>query len=405
VLWTRTVTDLQADFRGVADAQGSLYWVEFTPPQPGLPPGPAWLVSSGANGTERYRARLASYSSNGAFILAGGRVVLSDSAVLSAYDASTGAPAWVLDLSTTYQGETYLSGLADLGDGTIAFVMWDGHGGSGAHVASLSTGGLVWSGSAVRVDVSNAAGSAFLIHDVSQPPPAEGLAASAGVLAINRSGDTLWSSRVADAYPRALLWFGQKPWIALAGASGISPGDDYVAVPANWAWAVLGVDVGFAFSYAGEGMSPDRIGVIVNGAVAAQGPIDGTHGWDDLMTFPFLAGERGDHLVLVSQVWHSVPALCRGQAPGAAAISRFDGATSWQCPLLLQGAWEISGAVLQPGQLVIARREHLDSACGWDRKVEPVTIEAYALPGESLAPAGWVQAHGSPGAGNRPLLP
>ena len=46
---------------------------------------------------------------------------------------------------------------------------------------------------------------------------------------------------------------------------------------------------------------------------------------------------------------------------------------------------------------------YLSYACG--DHLNPVTIEAYALPGESLAKSGWVQWGGNPGGGNRPRAP
>jgi len=61
LLWSRSIKDLQVDFRGVADEAGTLYWAEYTPPAPGTKNGPAWLVSADADGHERYRAPLASY--------------------------------------------------------------------------------------------------------------------------------------------------------------------------------------------------------------------------------------------------------------------------------------------------------------------------------------------------------
>jgi len=115
-------------------------------------------------------------------------------------------------------------------------------------------------------------------------------------------------------------------------------------------------------------------------------------------SWPFLAG---DHLVLLSQLEHGCPCLCHSIAFGAASLSRFDTSTSWQCPLAFQGESGIEGAALLPGQIVIGRRTYFTDSCTHD--LQPVTIEAYALPGESLAPAGWVQRQGNPGLGMRPI--
>jgi len=49
---------------------------------------------------------------------------------------------------------------------------------------------------------------------------------------------------------------------------------------------------------------------------------------------------------------------------------------------------------------VIGRRIFVNDPCTHD--LQPVIIEAYGLPGESLARAGWVQRGGNPGPGMRP---
>lgn len=406
VLWSRTVTDLQADFRGVADKTGNVYWIEYTPATFTTPIGPAWLVSTDGTGRDRYRAPLASYSDEGVFLLAGGKILLSNSAVLSAYDAATGTASWAIDLSAKYRASSRVTGVADLGNGEIAFGMSDGLSANGIYLADLATGAIGWSGTGNQVEISNGAGSVLVIENQSSSYLGQEYHTSADVFAIDGTGRKEWIHSIADGPPgmgRVLLWTAGAPWLGITGTQSLSPAGDYVAAPAGWFWAVSGTNTAFAISF-GDAITPDAINVIDGGAVIAQGPIVGSNGYDGLASFPFLAGEGGDHLVLVSQVWHSIPSLCHPSKAGAAAISRFDAASSWQCPLQLQGESGITGAVLEPGRVILGRTTYLSNACG-DRRVQPVTIEAYALPGESLAPSGWVQADGNPGLGRRPVLP
>ncbi|HYY51661.1 MAG TPA: hypothetical protein VE755_02260, partial [Myxococcales bacterium] len=83
-----------------------------------------------------------------------------------------------------------------------------------------------------------------------------------------------------------------------------------------------------------------------------------------------------------------------------AALSRFDALSSWQCPFAFEGESGIEGAVLLNDRVILGRRTYLTDGC--THEVQPVTIEAYGIPGESLAPSGWVQRGGSRGLGMRP---
>jgi len=62
----------------------------------------------------------------------------------------------------------------------------------------------------------------------------------------------------------------------------------------------------------------------------------------------------------------------------------------------------ITGAALLPGRVIVGRTTYVSTSCDY-HGVQPVTIEAHSLPGESLAPSGWVQGAGSPGLGRRPI--
>ena len=66
------------------------------------------------------------------------------------------------------------------------------------------------------------------------------------------------------------------------------------------------------------------------------------------------------------------------------------------------------GVSLAPGHGVVTPTLNFDAGPGrlaGRRRGALATIEAYALPGEALAPSGWVQNGGNPGQGLRPLTP
>ena len=257
----------------------------------------------------------------------------------------------------------------------------------------------------VPVETADLPGSVIVIQNESSSfVPPNSYHSSADVLAMDGAGQKQWADHIDDGPPELggiLLWTGAGPWLGIAGTNGLSPAHDYVAVPSDWFSAVSGPGRSFALSF-GTANTPDAVNVIEHGMVTAQGSIAGSNSYDGLAPFPFLAGNAGDHLVLVSQVWHSQPALCYPSSPGTAALSRFDAASSWQCPLQFDGVSGVTGAVLLPGRVIVGRTTYVSTSCGY-HGVQPVTIEAYSLPGESLAPSGWVQLAGSPGLGRRPI--
>jgi hypothetical protein len=402
-LWSRTITNLQADFFGAADQAGNLYWVEYQPATYTTPIGPAWLVSTNGDGNERYRARLSAYSERSRVLLAGGKVLFATPVVVSAYDAATGAPSWSIDLSQTYRANPRVTGITDLGNGEIAFGMRDDATANRVYLADLSTGAIVWSGSGVAVQASNGAGSAIVVVSLSGGYSPQGVfwPYTSDVLAIDGTGRSEWRHVLGTR--SALSWNG-APWFAIPGTNGISLQGDYVAVPGDWFSQVSGGRTAFAISAGPASMSPDLVKVIQDDRIVSQGTIAGTDGFHEPAVFPFLCGGDGDHVLLVAQVWHSIPALCHPDGPGGASIARFNATSSWQCPLQFGQESAITGAAMLPGRLVVGH-QLFDAACGSWTRVQPVTIEAYAFPNESLARSGWVQAGGSPGLGQRPLMP
>ncbi len=409
LLWSRTFSD-EVDFRGAADGAGNLYWIEYDPPPTSSNPNTqAFLVSADRDGRNRYRLPVSLPASfeGGVFLLAGNTVVLSSGAVLAGYAAATGAFSWLIDLRATYPDRSaVLAGIADLGNGELAFAVGDFNVASGLYLADATTGSILSSRVATsdvgyRVLGSNGAGSAVVTANPSSSYSEQlGYHTAVDVLAIDSSGQTVWSHRIADGGNQLLGWFPGAPWLAIGAARSLSPAGDYLAAPGSWFNVVEGSALQFALSFGSTAATPVAVNVIRNGAVIASGPIAGTNTYDGVASWPFLAGASGDHLVLLSQNWHASPGLCHPSRAGTAALSRFDASASYQCPLTFAGESGIEGAALLPDRLVLGRRTYLTDAC--TQELQPVTIEAYALPGEALAPSGWVQPGGNPGLGSRP---
>src|SRR4051812_31371708 len=206
VLWSRTFKD-EVDFRGAADPAGNLYWGEYDPPATfQTPAAPAWLVSADADGKDRYRVATSLRSSVHTFIVAGAKVVVSSWAVISAYDAATGAAAWSLDLSATYRdGYATVQGIADLGNGELALAMYDYGIASGLYLVDGAKGAILWSAvgaadTAYVVQGSDGAGHALVqANPTSSYSADQGYHTSQDLFAVDSSGHELWRHRIADS--------------------------------------------------------------------------------------------------------------------------------------------------------------------------------------------------------------
>jgi hypothetical protein len=218
---------------------------------------------------------------------------------------------------------------------------------------------------------------------------------SMDLFVLDATGHELWSENLRGNSGRIFAWSSTAPWLWLAEPS---PAGHYAAVPSGWYGGVMRGDSGFTLVAGTRGWEPVSVAAIRAGEVTAQGALGGTQSQDGVAAFPFLAGEEGDHLLLVAQQWHANAGLCYPTVPGAAALWRFDTTSAYQCPFEFDSP--IDTAALLDGRLVLGRRTYYNTACF--SKVPPTTIEAYGVPGESLSPSGWVQWGGSPGLGMRP---
>jgi hypothetical protein len=394
ILWSRTFAD-EVDFRGVAGEDGSLYWIEYDPPPTVYrdPAAFAWVGSADANGRDRFRVRTELTYPVDAHLIAGDLLVVAKGAIVDAFNAANGSAAWSLDLRHTYADDRARSqGIADLGNGKLALAMYDSNVASGLYIVDEATGAIVWSavgGAEIgyRVQASDGAGVVIASGNYENRYSPE-------VFAVDSSGRELWRHRIGDG--ALLAWPSGAPWIK---APGTSFAHDYVPVPDSWVTAIGGSDLVFAVKVGSAPTSPNILDVVRGAAVVASGALQGTNPYDDFTVFPFLAG-GGDHAVIVTQRWPSYPGLCHPSRAAEAAIQRFDSTSSWQCAFSFDGESGIEGAALLPGRLVIGRRTYLNTSCT-NQRPQPVTIEAYALPGEALAASGWVQKAGSPGMGFR----
>lgn len=401
VLWSRTFKD-EVDFRGVAGDDGSLYWIEYDPPPNFLDPALAWVASADADGRDRFRVKTTLTYPVDAHLIAGGMLVIAKGAIVAAFDAASGSPSWSLDLSRTYtDGYARSQGIADLGDGKLALAMYDYNVASGLYIVDAAKGAILWSkvgrtDTGYHVQGSDGAGNVLATANyTSSYSPEQGYHTAQDVFAVDSSGRELWRHRIIDG-GSMLAWPAGAPWIVAPNGSSAT---DYIQVPGSWFSAVSGGELGFAVQFGAAATSPNIVEVIRGGVVVASGALQGTNPYDGTALFPFLAGDRGDHAVLVAQRWPGSPGLCHPARAAEAAVHRFDSSSSWTCPFSFQGESGIEGAVLLPGRLVLGRRTYLTDGC--TQAVQPVTLEAYALPGESLAPSGWVQGGGSPGMGLR----
>jgi hypothetical protein len=408
LLWSRTFSNVEVDFRGAADENGNLYWVEYDPPPTFLnPTAPAFLVSADSGGQNHYRVP-APGAAVGGFLLMNGNVVMSQGLVVTAYASATGARSWSLDLSATQPaGSDFIGGMTDLGNGKVAFSRYAyAADATSLYVVDATSGSVVWSTAAsastdFEVLGSDGAGSMLVTSNPSSSyPPYQ---TTADVAVLDSSGQQIWKQRIIDGPPELgslLAWSSSTPWLSIAGNQGICSTANYTAVPAGWFGETVRDDLGFLFSLGATATSPDNVQVLRSGAVLATGPLAGTNAYDGLAVFPFLAG---DHVDMLGQLWHSIPAICHPSAAGAAWFGRVDAKSLYQCPLTFVGESGIEAAALLRGRLIVGRRTYLTDGC--THEVQPVTIEAYALPGESLAASGWVQREGSPGLGWRPRAP
>jgi hypothetical protein len=405
LLWTRSITTADVDFRGATDESGNLYWIEYEPPwTPQNQHPPAFLTSADSNGQNRFRvsAQMAPAQLTGSFMVAYGKVFMASGAELAAYDAATGALSWTVDLSSTFSGGS-VNGVADAGKGKLVFSVGSDKL-SAVYEVDANTGAVIWS-KVSSVDkgftVLGADGKgSVLVRANFTDTGSPGFDILWDYLQLDAAGHEQWRERGIHA-GRLLAWPSGLPWLETYSTS-ISSNGHFVSAPAWWFSVALGDDFGFAFDSATLNPFPLGISALRGSRVVATGLLPQLNTFNGVSVFPFLAG---NHAVFLSQVFHQQAGLCHPSRAGAAFIGHVDTSHMYLCPIALGTSDSpIDGVALLPGRLIIGRRTVLNEGCGANQ-FQPFTIEAYSLPGESLSTSGWVQRGGSPGLGGRPAKP
>ena len=369
-LWTRTVTALQAEFSGVSDSDGNLYWVEYQPSYASTPE-PAWLVSADRDGHDRYREPISTYAEFYSLMFAAGeKAIVMTPTTVQAYDLATGAASWAIDFGTKYQGGGPTGGL-DVGNGD-ALLGFQTYGGSNDVYLVSSTGATIWSGAGKPL-ATNKAGSALIAVSTTSAYAGILYVPYMDLLMIDAAGQQQWRQTLQTR--GVLSWTAEGPWLSSANTASVSVQPGYVSVPDDWFAAAGGVDVGFGVAF-GAANSPDVVDVVRSGAIVAQGALPGTNPENGLASFPFASA---DHVVVIGEVWHGSPGMCYPEQPGAAFMARFDAASSWQCPMGELSNQELLGVAALPDRLVLGYQPP-GSACGDWAHVHPVTIEAIEQP-------------------------
>jgi hypothetical protein len=401
VVWTRSFPDSSLiDFRGTADAQGNLYWIEYArPPFDSDQNPPATLVSVDSSGNERYRAPFAALDSQSQGVGGGNLLVSSDTlvtlnhATVTGYDTATGAQKWSVDLSDdlSFDGgnSTWPAGLVDLGTGRVAAALndttfggvyvFDSATGSqiARHVADISPG--------FRMLASDGAGHAiFSANQTFFDADPNGLS-TADVYSMDDSGSFQWIELV-ERFEGVLLWTpGTLPWLSIDNSPDFddtsTAGPLYLSAPREWstATAVLGGAVvfdDFSGFHPKNGQFPLQIDFVRDGAIVSSGVFSEISTFNG--DFAFNLG-GGDHAAFVVEQVNAQAGLCHPETAGPAYLGRVDETSAQLCKLPITGDSGIV-AVAPSGQNVVLGRYVASTEACDSSEVDPFVIEAYARP-------------------------
>jgi hypothetical protein len=381
LVWQRTFAD-GVDYRGAVDPEGNLYWVEYDAAQH------ASLVSADSEGRDRLRVALPGTASVNYFMIASGKVLITQGLTLEAFDTSGGAQSWSLDLATAFPGSSELTGnFVDLGNGDLAISL-----DSGIHAISIANGRAGWSRPGPNQGyASDGAGSLLATGNRA--------GSIADYFVLDAAGEEQWRARISGA-EGLTAWLSSKPWLGVELAKGISPTANFVAAPPAWFAWVSGGDLAFNVFQGTVWSDPYTVQMARGDAVVATGPIPNEISFDPLYTWPFLAGGEAKHLLLLGQSWHGRPALCSPEGPDHPWVARVKEASLSQC--VLNSTVGVRAAAFLPGRVVIGGYDTVNDSCG--SPPNPYVIQAFSLQGEEPASAGWVREAGSPGLGWRRQL-
>src|SRR5438445_496277 len=180
------------------------------------------------------------------FMVAYGKVFMTDGAELAAYDAATGALSWTFDLSSTFSGGS-VNGLADASKGKLVFGVGSDKL-SAVYEVDANTGAMIWS-NASSVDKgftvlgTDGKGSVLVRANFAEIE-SQGFHYVWDYLQLDAAGHEQWRERGIDA-GGLLAWPSDLPWLETYSTS-ISSNGHFVSAPAFWFSAALGDDFGFA---------------------------------------------------------------------------------------------------------------------------------------------------------------
>ena len=379
------------DFRGIADAQGNLYWIEYARPAlEGDPTPPATLVSADATGTDRYRTPFGAPPED--FVLSGTTLVVTNGPVVTGYDTATGAQSWTADLSQFMSfdtGKSALSGgLLDLGTGRIALALNDSTFG-GIFLLDSATG--VVAGQTVaaltprfRMLRTDGNGHALFAANEDHFSSASGSTSliTADIYEMDGNGNFQWLELV-QGFDGVPLWTsGALPWIGIEGATAVTVGPHYQSVPASWIGAaatrdgVVLVDGGFFMAGPTGGLFPLKIDFVRDGAIASSGLFSEISTFNGASVYDF---GGVDHATFVTQQFNAQAGLCHPSTAGVAYLGTVTDTSAQLCKLPFTGDSGIVAVVPSLGNLVIGRYVVNDESCN-SKQIAPFVVEAYARP-------------------------
>jgi hypothetical protein len=393
VLWTRSFPDSSLiDFRGIADAQGNLYWIEYAQPPAGSDSDPtAALVSVDATGNDRYRAPFVGPPAD--FKLSGTTLVATTGATVTGYDLATGAQLWTIDLSrwvTSFGSTTPAvpAGLVDLGTGRVALALNNPPFG-GVFVLDSSSGALISNqvaSTTPRFRMLSGDGTGHALFSANQTDfdsPTD--LVTADVYQMDDSGNFQWIELV-EGFEGVLLWTpGTLPWLSIDNSPNFddssTAGPHYLSAPREWiaAAAALGgtavFDDFFGF-HPKNGQFPLQLDFVRDGVIVSSGVFPEISTFNGFNAFNF---PGTDHASFITQQFNQQPALCHPDPAGVAYVGTVNETSAQFCKLPFTGDSPIVAATPSAGNLVLGRSVTTTEACD-SSEVDAFVIEAYARP-------------------------
>ena len=179
-----------------------------------------------------------------------------------------------------------------------------------------------------------------------------------------------------------IAWPSGLPWLEMSGGNGISSNGHHWTSPDLFRAAFtdsigIGFDTKTITRVANGSRFPVGIDVIRDHQIVARTLLDGLDTFNGIFVAPIA---NGDHVDFVAQDYHHIAGLCHMTVPGTSIFGRADSSSTFQCPLAISADDFLDVAALSAEHLIIGRTTLTTTACS-STEFDPVTIEAYSLPG------------------------